>query len=331
VTIDVQVNSETLATAWAGSFSTNVNVLAHRIALEAAETFRMLELAGEAADVQIDAIKMLIALKYINTVVSAPLRMFAPVTIANEYDGQDILHNGVGICGQQVEAMMALCDALGLTSRMVQMSWDHHGNAASHVTCEVKIAEKWCYLDVSFGSMMSEKGNIYKLSSLEDIIAQTKQLNLLESNWDPWRHQWIMNYGDPITGLQQAQDWDVTFDGSGTGYIPFENDVGQFAARQNFIGMHARNQGRFGNYAMAFDMPEGHDLEVEFGEASFYTGKTGTLIARDNEGIIAQYLVSSDLGKITFKQPQGCLHLSILCLDVCTLMIRSVRRVLATS
>jgi Transglutaminase-like superfamily len=313
-----------------GAFSTNVTELAKRICAES-ETYLNLRPKGTDETDFKHAIKAIIALKYINTIVSAPLRPHVPPDIANQYDGQKILDSGVGICGQQIEAMIALCDALELPCRMVQMSWDYNGLAVSHVTSEVKLQTGWAYLDASFGAMVCRGENIYDLVSLGDIMDGLSQYEVLHSAWDPWRYEWVKNFGDPVLGLPEAPDWDVTFDGTGCVFVPFKDNVAQFDARLNFIGYHARNNGRMGNHSLAFDVPDGYDLEIEFGGASFFKGRSGTLIVRDLNRILLECVVTQDLGKIIFKDIDSCLHMSILNLDVCTVVINGARLIPVTT
>jgi hypothetical protein len=312
--------------SWQNGFETDVQHLARRICLET-EVYSENKLTDPNGRVSLDAIKVLYALKYVNALVSPALRPRAPPQIADEYDGATILANGVGICGQQVEAMIALCDALSIPSRMVQMSWFKDKAPASHVAVETFVEGKWRYLDVSFASAACRNGNIYDILSLEEVIEGLETHTLLESTWDPWRFQWIQNFGDPIEGLPYAQRWDIAFDGSGTFFVPFENNIADFSGRNAFVGVHARNNNRVGNLALAFDVPVGMGLEIDFGPASFYAGKVGKLIARDCEKILLESEISKQFGVVQFLDVIGCVHVSVISLDVSTIVVNGARLV----
>jgi hypothetical protein len=307
-----------------GKFTTDVTQLANRIRAEA-ETYRNLELTDKSDNLRLESIQAISAFKYVNTLVSAPLRLQVSADIANEYDGQRILDNGVGICGQQIEAMIALFDAMKFQSRMIQMSWDHDGMSVSHVACEVLLPTGWAYLDASFGMMVCRGENIYDLVSLADIVTDLDAYQVLRSSWDPWLHQWTKNFGDPVGALPLAKDWDVTMDGTGSIIVPFKDNLAHFDARLNFVGQHARNNGRFGNHAIIFEVPEGYDLEIEFGAATFYDGKPGHLVVRDIETVLFESNIDRALGTVALTNIVGCVHVSVLGLDVCTVVINSAR------
>ncbi|MDF1609619.1 transglutaminase domain-containing protein [Hoeflea sp. YIM 152468] len=80
------------------------------------------------------------------------------------------LDAGYGICGNHIIVFSALMEELDIPVRMVQFFYISNGGRTSHVAAEVKIGEKWVFLDVSWGSVyFSDPDDRSSYLSFEDI------------------------------------------------------------------------------------------------------------------------------------------------------------------
>jgi hypothetical protein len=313
---------ERARSTWIGDFRPDIASIAERLKLEAA-TFEAHQYGDQDSLAHPDYVIALNGLKYVNTLVSPALRLWAPPDVQSLSDAQRILASGVGICGQQADVYMALMDACGIKNRIVQICTRTKNVVGSHVASEVFVDGKWRYVDISFASVVSVDGNIYNLMSLEDILGSSGDLHVLRTEFDPWTRAWIKNFGDPVLSLRGAEMMEVTFDGNGTLFVPFIDGKADFLGMPNFFGLHLRAHNRSGNLKLAFFVPTGHRFTCTLGVASFYSDQEGEMIVSDQSRELMRTKVKHDIGTFTWDAIDTQIVFTIKTKNYCTITIES--------
>lgn len=322
LSIETVPTPTSVTAAWIGDFRADIASIAERLKLEAA-TFEAHQYGDQDRLAHPDYVIALNGLKYINTLVSPALRLWAPPEIQSLSDARRILASGVGICGQQADVYMALMDACGVKSRIVQICTRTKDVVGSHVACEVFVDGKWRYVDVSFASVVSVDGNIFNLMSLEEILGSSGKLNVLRTEFDPWTRAWIRNFGDPVIGLRSAEALEATFDGNGTLFIPIIDGKADFLGMSNFFGLHLRAHNRSGNLRLAFFVPPGHRFTCTLGVASYYEDQEGEMIVSDQSGELMRTKVSNHIGTLAWDAIDTQVVFTIKTKNYCTITIDS--------
>lgn len=110
---------------------------------------------------------------------------------------------GYGICGNHQDMFLAIMKLLKIPTRSVDFYYiSSNGVKSSHAAVEVKIANKWRYLDITNGSIwLKESNNLSSLLSLEEVIHQTGH-RLTNINTWYLHYQYPKNVVNPLEYLQ---------------------------------------------------------------------------------------------------------------------------------
>lgn len=315
---------------WVGPFTGDFQSVVHRIQLEVNTFFeipvRLLEgLSEEDKIIRKEILTALISLRYVNTMVSSALYMWAPDEVKYATNAQDILNNGAGICGHHVEVYMAIMDHFGIKSRMIQFSNRSREDIIGHVACEVQIDNKWRYIDVSFNSVISSTKSSYDLIGIQDYLSAPEAAYILRNENDPYIQYYVERFGDPIKTLVDAEHFEILINGSGAIMVPFKNNFADFSAIPNFAGSHLRSLGRSGNVKLLFHVPAGYSLELTFGGASYFAGFEGTLQIKDATKRHFEAKVANDIGKILLTDIDEIIEISVLAENYSTILIQEAK------
>jgi hypothetical protein len=150
---------------------------------------------------------------------------------------ESCLEEGAGICGNQVEAFLAIMDALGIDARPVQFFYTTNGVRESHIAAEVFFLDSWRFIDVTWGFVAPPDGGGVAFKSLAEIRAQPGTA-LLENSLDAWSLFARASHVDPMAYLRRP-DVDIVVDGMGTVSIrvPSGSEViERFSHVPNYVG-----------------------------------------------------------------------------------------------
>lgn len=150
---------------------------------------------------------------------------------------EQCLEEGAGICGNQVEAFLAVMDALGIDARPVQFFYTTNGMRESHIAAEVFFLDGWRFIDVTWGFAAPPEGGGIEFKSLAEIRAKPDQA-MLENAFDAWSLFVRASRVDPLAYLRRP-DADILVDGMGTVsvHVPNGSDVVErFEHVPNYVG-----------------------------------------------------------------------------------------------
>lgn len=123
------------------------------------------------------------------------------------------LEQGAGICGNQVEAFLAIMDALGITARPIKFFYTTDGMRESHIAAEVFYLGGWHFIDVTWGFAVPPDGGGVGFRSLEEIRADPDG-DGLENSLDAWSFFARASRRDPMEYLRR-RELDILIDGQG--------------------------------------------------------------------------------------------------------------------
>ncbi|WP_186418066.1 transglutaminase domain-containing protein [Bosea sp. CS1GBMeth4] len=152
-------------------------------------------------------------------------------------NSETCLEEGAGICGNHVEAFLAIMEALGVKARPVQFFYSTEGMRESHIAVEVFFLGGWRFIDVTWGFAVPREGGGIQFKSLEEIRANPDGEGL-ENAFDAWSLFARANRGDPLAYLRRPE-LDVLVDGKGlvTVSVPDGPEmIERFEHLPNYVG-----------------------------------------------------------------------------------------------
>ncbi len=128
---------------------------------------------------------------------------------------------GAGICGNHVEAFLAIMSELGIKARPIQFYYtDQAGVRQSHIAAEVSYAGRWNYFDVTWNAVFpaAEPAEPLQFRSYTEVLASKDPVPLTD-NVNAWTMSVRLQGLDPFEYLK-ARPLSVTAGGVGTVNVP---------------------------------------------------------------------------------------------------------------
>lgn len=150
-----------------------------------------------------------------------------------------MLKRGYGICGNHQAMFLEIMKLLNVEARSVDFYYiDAQEHPCSHAAAEVKIANKWRYVDITWGSIwVKEKNNLSSLLSLEEVLNHEGQVMSGINSW--YLHfKYPRFVSDPLEYLQSKR-LQILRNKGGLLIVPLVNNQVKLDGLPKYIGANS--------------------------------------------------------------------------------------------
>ncbi|KTC95676.1 transglutaminase domain-containing protein [Legionella erythra] len=150
-----------------------------------------------------------------------------------------MLKRGYGICGNHQAMFLEIMKLLKVDARPVDFYYiDDQERPCSHAAAEVKIANKWRYVDITWGSIwVKEKNNLSSLLSLEEVLNHEGQVMSGINSW--YLHfKYTRFVYDPLEYLQ-SKHLQILRNKGGLLMVPLINNQVKLDGLPRYIGANS--------------------------------------------------------------------------------------------
>lgn len=237
-------------------------------------------------------------------------------------DTETCLRLQVGVCGNHIEAFIAILVALDVPVRPVQIYYyDSSEKRQAHIVAEVKWDGKWHLFDVTWGFIpKTETGEVLSFSEVRTGAPHIPYLNKL----NPW-YQYANTAYDVLQYIW-AKDADIVVGGFGTirPYLTGSNDdIANYGLAHipNYIGRAPTLTRETGNIVYEIDIPE------KFNALNLNIKATACPGGQLTDGNISKPIKK---GKVTFPVTSELMRLTVTSeRDTCYAVLDSIMATIA--